>query len=80
MMHALLIVGALIGLAVFVLLWRRFPKKRVHLVLGSLLAAGGAVFAAWWILFRIDDPTFTRDRDQAVDTQKALDDALGKDF
>lgn len=79
-MEALFIVGAVLGLAFFVFLWRRFPTRRKHLVIGSLLAAGGLVFGAWWVLFRIDDPTFARDRDQAIDTQKALDDALGKDF
>ena len=76
----LFVIGAVLGLGVLVVLWRRYPAKRRHLVIGSLLAAGGVAFGAWWVLFRIDDPTFTTDRDQAIETQKALDDALGKDF
>lgn len=79
-MEPLFVVGGVLGLALLVFLWRRFPSHRKHVIIGSLLAAGGLVFGAWWVLFRIDDPTFARDRDQAIDTQKALDDALGKDF
>lgn len=79
-MEALLIAAAVLGLGLFVFLWRRFPKKRKHLVAGSVLLTGGAVFAVWWVLFRIDDPTFARDRDEAIDIQRSLDDALGKDF
>jgi uncharacterized membrane protein YGL010W len=78
--EVLLIIGGLAALAVFVMLWRRFPRKRLHLVSASVLGAGAAVFAIWWVMFRIDDPQFEGDRDRAVDTQKALDDALGKDF
>ncbi len=73
-------IGAVLGLVLLVVLWRRHPAKRRHLVIGALLAAGGVAFGAWWVLFRIDDPTFAADRDHALETQKALDDALGKDF
>lgn len=79
-LEILFIVGGATALLAFVWLWRRFPTRRRHLAISAVLGVGGAVFVAWWVLFRIDDPTFARDRDRAVDTQKALDDALGKDF
>lgn len=76
----LFIAGGLIGLVVFFLLWRRYPKKRVHLVIGSLLIAGGAVFAIWYTMFRIDDPTFNADQARAKEAQEAIDNAFGDDF
>lgn len=74
------LVGAVLGLIAFVLLWIRFPRRRVHLVAVSALLAGGAVFAVWWTMFRTDDPTFDADRDRAHEAQEALDKALGGDF
>ncbi|MBL8786942.1 MAG: hypothetical protein JNJ59_18700 [Deltaproteobacteria bacterium] len=76
----LLIVPAVLGLVTFIALWRRYPRRRTLLVVASTLAIGASIFAAWWVLFRIDDPTFAADQARAKDTQKALDDALGKDF
>jgi len=76
----LLIVGALTALGGFMWLWRNFPRRRPHLVIGSALLAGAAVFTVWWTMFRVDDPTFTADRDRALQQQEALDDGLGKDF
>lgn len=73
----LFIAGGVLGLAVFVVLWRRLPRQRVRLVIGALVLAGAAVFAAWWVLFRVDDPRFAEDRERALETQKGLDDALG---
>lgn len=74
------LVGAALGLIAFIILWRRFPRRRVHLVAASILLAGGAVFAVWWTVFRVDDPTFNADRDRAHQTQEALDKALGTNF
>jgi hypothetical protein len=74
------LVGGILGLAAFIILWRRFPRRRVYLVAASLLLAGAAVFAVWWTMFRIDDPTFSADRDRAHRSQEALDKALGTDF
>lgn len=79
-LDVIFIVGALAGLAAFVWLWRRFPRRRVHLLVGAVLLAGVAVFTAWWTLFRVDDPTFAADQAKARQSQEALDDALGKDF
>lgn len=76
----LVVVGGLLGLATFVVLWRRFPRRRWHLVAGSVLLAGAAVFAVWWTMFRVDDPTFDADRDRARQSQEALDKALGEGF
>jgi len=76
----LLVLGGLLGLASFIVLWRRYPRRRKLLVAASTLALAASVFVAWWVLFRIDDPTFAADQARAKDTQKALDDALGKDF
>lgn len=76
----LLIVGAALGLTAFIILWRRYPRRRKLLLAASTLAVGATVFVAWWVLFRVDDPTFAADQARAKDTQKALDDALGKDF
>jgi uncharacterized membrane protein YqjE len=76
-LDVLVIAAGVIGLVVFVLLWRRYPRRRVHLVVASLLAAGAAVFVTWWTMFRVDDPTFSADRERAKQTQEALDQAFG---
>ena len=79
-LDVLLIAGGLVALAAFIFLWRRFPKRRKHLVIAAVLGTGVAAFAAWWVIFRTDDPTFDADRAHAEDAQKQLDDALGQDF
>lgn len=80
LLEVLFIVGALAGLVLFVVLWRRFPRRRWQLAAGATLIAGATVFTVWWTMFRVDDPTFSADRAHAIETQKALDKALGGDF
>ncbi len=79
LLDVLVVLGGFVGLAVFVWLWRRYPKRRLHLVIGATLMAGLAVFITWWTLFRVDDPTFTADRERALQTQEALDQAFDDD-
>ena len=80
LLDVVMLVGGLIAAVTFVLLWRRYPRRRKLLLAGAVLGAGLAAYAVWWFMFRVDDPTFERDRDQAHDAQKILDDALGADF
>ena len=68
----MIILGAVAGLAGALAFWR-FPRYRKHIVIGGVLAAGAAAFVTWYTLFRIDDPAFVADKEQAEQKQEQLD-------